>query len=88
MQIISPAQTYRIRIYLFLSLFFFKATPAAYGNSQARGRIRAAAAGLLHSYRSAGSKLHLQPTPQLTAIPNQPTEQGQGSNLRPCGLGS
>ena len=31
------------------------ATPAAYGNSQARGRIRAAAAGLHHSYSNVGS---------------------------------
>ena len=29
-------------------------------------------------------KPHLQPTPQLMATPDpQPTEQGQGSNLKP-----
>jgi len=37
----------------------------AYGNSQARGQIRAAAASLRQSHSNAGSKLHLQPTPQL-----------------------
>ena len=33
-----------------LFFFFFRVIPAAYGNSQARGRIRAAAAGLHHSH--------------------------------------
>ena len=51
-------------------LFFFlflpsRAKPVAYGSSQARGPIRAAAAGQSHS--NTGSKLRLQPTPQLTA---------------------
>ena len=44
---------------------FFKAAPMAYGNSQARGRIGTAAAGLHHSHSNARSKLHLQPTPHL-----------------------
>jgi len=35
------------------------ATPAAYGNSQARGGSEAAAAGLHHSHSSARSELHL-----------------------------
>ena len=41
----------------------------AYGGSQARGRIgaAAAAAGLHHSHSDTGSELHLPPTPQLTA---------------------
>ena len=43
-------------IYLFI---FFRATPVAYGASQARGRIRAAASGLHHSYSNTGSKLRL-----------------------------
>ena len=52
--------------------------------SQARGVIRAVAAGLCHSYSNTGSKPHLRPTPQLTAILDpQPTERGQGSNLHP-----
>ena len=48
----------------------FRATPVAYGSSQARGRIRAAAAGLRHSHSNARCKLRLQPTPQLTATPD------------------
>ena len=42
---------------------FLGATPAAYGGSQARGRIRATAAGLHHSHSNTGSEPHLQPTP-------------------------
>ena len=41
--------------------------PAAYGNSQAKGGIRAAAAGLCHSTSHAGSKLRLRPTPLFVA---------------------
>ena len=43
------------------------AAPAAYGGSQARGRIGAAAASLHQSHSNAGSEPRLQPTPQLTA---------------------
>ena len=56
--------------FFFLSFCLFDiswATPEAYGGSQARGQIGAAAAGLRHSHSNAGSELHLQPTPQLTA---------------------
>ena len=45
----------------------FRAEPTAYGGSQARVRIGAAAASLHNSHSNAGSKLHLRPTPQLTA---------------------
>ena len=50
-------------------LFFglFRAAPVAYGGSQARGLIGAAAAGLPQSHSNAGSEPYLQPTPQLTA---------------------
>ena len=48
--------------------FAFRATPRAYGGSQARGLIRAVAAGLHQSHSSARAELHLQPTPQLTAM--------------------
>ena len=41
----------------------------AYGSSQARGQIGAAAAGLCHSHSSAGEPC-LQSTPQLTAMPD------------------
>ena len=47
------------------------AAPAAYGGSQARGLIGAVAASLRQSHSNAGSKLRLQPTPQLTATPDR-----------------
>ena len=70
----------------FLFCLFFRAAPAAYGDSQARGRIRAITAGLCHSHSSIGSQPHLRPQPQLmgNARP-QPTEQDQESNLHPPG---
>ena len=49
---------------------FSRATPAAYGGSQARDRIEAVAAGLRHSHSNAGTEPHLQPPPQLTATPD------------------
>ena len=61
-------------LYSFFFLSFFVvvaiswATPVAYGGSQARGQIRAVAAGLHHSHSNTGSKPRLQPTPQLTVM--------------------
>ena len=56
------------------SLFFllFRAVPTAYGVSRARGQIRATAASHSHSrsHSNAGSQPRLQPTPQLTAMPD------------------
>ena len=46
------------------------AVPEAYGSFQARGQIRATAAGLRHSHRNWGSELHLWPEPQLMATPD------------------
>ena len=60
-----------------LFFFFFVvvaiswAAPAAYGGSQARGLIGAVATGLRQSHSNAGSKPRLQPTPQLTAMPDR-----------------
>ena len=63
------------------SIFFFRAMPMAYGNSQARGQIGAAVAGLHHSHSNSESKPHLQPTPQLmTTLDPLSSDQGQGSN--------
>ena len=56
--------------FFFCPFAFSRAAPAAYGGSQARGRIGAVAAGLRHSHSHARSKLRLQPTPHLTATPN------------------
>ena len=46
------------------------AAPAAYGGSQARGRIGAVATGLHQSHSNSGSEPRLRPTPQLTATPD------------------
>ena len=41
-----------------------------YGGSQARDQIGAAADGLHHRHSNIGSEPHLQPTPQLMAMPD------------------
>ena len=57
--------------FLFFCLFAFsRAAPVAYGDSQARGPIRAVAASLRQSHSNRGSEPSLQPTPQLTATPD------------------
>ena len=53
-------------IYLPICCLFFRAALVAYGGSQARGLIRAVAAGLHRSHSNTRSE-HLRPTPQLTA---------------------
>ena len=58
-------------VYFTYFIFVFsKAALAACGGSQARGLIGAVAACLHHSHSNVGSKLHLQPTPQLSATPD------------------
>ena len=42
----------------FLPFCLFRAAPVAYGGSQARGPVGAAAAGLHHSHSNAGSLTH------------------------------
>ena len=54
--------------FFFLSFVFPRATPAAYGGSQARDPVGAVAAGLHHSHRNARSEPLLRPTPQLKAM--------------------
>ena len=56
--------------FFFFAFFLFRATPSAYGGSQAKGLIGAVAAGLHHSHSNVGSELRLQPTPQPTAMPD------------------
>ena len=47
-------------IYLFIYYFLlFRATPMAYGGSQARGEIGTVAAGLYQSHSNVGSELRL-----------------------------
>jgi len=45
--------------FIFCLFAFSKATPAAYGGSQARGLIRAVATHLHHSHSNTGSEPHL-----------------------------
>ena len=62
--------------FLFFFVFFVVvvaiswAAPAAYGGSQARGLIEAVATGLHYSHSNSGAEPHLQPTPQLPAMPD------------------
>ena len=83
-----------VTIYFLFILFYFIfcliaicwAAPMAYGGSQARGQIKAVAAGLHHSHSNVGSEPHLWPTPQLTAMTDpQNYEQGQRVNPQPHG---
>ena len=52
------------REHLLISFYFEGAVPTANGSSQARGQIRAAAAGHSHSRSNTRSEEHLQTTPQ------------------------
>lgn len=71
-------EDYSNGIFFFFLFFLFRAVPLAYGSCQARGRIRATAAGPYHSHSNVRSKLRLQPTPQLVAtLDPWPTERGQ-----------
>ena len=56
-----------ITIFIYL---LFRAAPAAYRVSKARGQIAGTAASLRHSHSNIGSELHLRPTPQLMAMPD------------------
>ena len=54
--------------FLFICFFVFGGVAhLAYGSSQTRSQIGAAAAGLHHSYSHTRSEPHLRPTPQLVA---------------------
>ena len=50
--------------------FLFRAAPTAYGSFQAGGQIRVTATGLCHSHSNSGTEPRLQPTPQLTEMPD------------------
>ena len=67
----------------------FRAAPAAYGGSQAKGQIGAVTAGLHHSRSNTESEPRLWPLPQITAMPDLGhAQQGQGSNPHPHGYQS
>ena len=61
---------YFLFYFFFVFLPFLGPLPAAYGGSQARGRIGAIAAGLCQSHSNTGSEPPLQPTPKLMATPD------------------
>ena len=61
----------KIYLYNFFFLVFLpssRATPVAYGGSQARSLIGAVATSLRQSHSNIGSEPHLRPTLQLTAM--------------------
>ena len=61
---------YLFILFYFILFFLFRATPDAFGGSQAGGLIASVATGLRHSYSNTESEPHLRPTPQLTATPD------------------
>ena len=70
--LIKKTKSYLTKIHvhnlsLIITLFFclFRATPTAYGHSQARGPIGAVANDLCHSHSNSRTELCLRPTPQL-----------------------
>ena len=60
----------KLLIFILFIFCHFRAALTSYGGSQARDLIGAVAAGLRQSHSNSGSKLSLQPTPQLTAMPD------------------
>ena len=54
---------FRLFFFLFLFLFLFRASPVAYGGSQARGQMGAVAASLHHSHSNARFEPCLQSIP-------------------------
>ena len=61
----------RVPFFVFFCLFAISwVAPMAYGSSQARGLIGVVAAGLSQSHSKVGSKLPLQPTLKLMAMPD------------------
>ena len=57
-----------IYIYIYLFILLFRAPPMAYRGSQARGQIKATAAGLRHRHSTTRSEPCLRPTPHLMAM--------------------
>ena len=59
-----------LAFFCFVLFCFFRGTPMAHRRFQVRGGIGAATAGLYHSHSNSGSEPCLEPTPQLTAMPD------------------
>ena len=62
-----PLHKHILSCWPFSFFCLFRAAPMAYESSQARGQIRAVAAGLRHSHCNTRYKPPLWPTPQLKA---------------------
>ena len=71
----------RWELLLFFIFCLFRATPTAYGSSQAMGQIRAVAAGLHHSHSNARSEPRLWSRPQLHQILNPLREAGDWTHV-------
>ena len=67
---VSDAFILKIMPFFFFSVISW-AAPAAYGGSQGRGPNGAVVSGLCQSHSNARSELRLQPTPQITAMPDR-----------------
>ena len=65
--LISSLYLSKSRRLIFFVCLFFRAAPAAYGDSHARGLIGATAASLHHSHSNDRSEPRLLVTPQITA---------------------
>ena len=65
-----PYPTSVPQLNFFVIFVLFRAAPMVYGGSQARGPIGAVVASLHQSHSNARSEPLLQPTPQLTAMPD------------------
>ena len=64
---------FKFNILLFIYLFIYLVLSFVFllfysWHMEARGLIGATAAGLRHSHSNVGSKRHLRPTPQFTAM--------------------
>ena len=67
----TPKNTALLHFYFIFCLSAIsRATPMAYGGSQARGQIGTVAASLRQGHSNEGSEPGLQPTPQLMATPD------------------
>ena len=80
----APIYSQFFFFFFFFFLSFFRAAPASYGGSQARGQIGAIATTLQHSHSNLESEPCLRPTLQFQAtLDPQPTGRGQGLNPHP-----
>ena len=79
-------KTDRVTFLILLLIWSLWGCTCSIWKSSSEGSIGAVTTSLCHRHSIARSEPLLLPTPQLMATPDpQPTERGQGSNLRPHG---